>query len=111
MSLNFMKNICFSLLSLFILAGCENASNNTSLYDAVPENASVILHINDKESLNSNLKNNSLLGDLTKTKNYKSLSNKLAALEYVNTKGRIILSLLKDDNHGLQFTFATKYVP
>lgn len=110
MSLVFMKNICFSLLSLFILAGCENASNTTSLYDAIPENASVIFHINDKESLTSNLKNNTLLGDLAKTKNYKNLSNKLAALDYVNTTERIVLSLLKDTNDSLQFTFATKYV-
>lgn len=111
MSLVFMKNICFSLLSLFILAGCENASNTTSLYDAIPKNASVIFHINDKESLTSNLKNNTLLGDLAKTKNYKNLSNKLAALDYVSTNERIVLSLLKDTNDSLQFTFATKYVP
>ncbi|MBQ0768521.1 MAG: ribonuclease HII [Bizionia sp.] len=105
-----MKNIYFSLLSLFILAGCQNASNTTSLYDSIPENASVILHINDKESLTSNLKNNSLLADLADTKNYKKLPLKLAALDYLNTTERIVLSLLKDTNDSLQFTFATKYV-
>lgn len=111
MSLVFMKNIYFSLLSVFILSGCQNTSNTTSLYDAIPENASVILHIKDKESLTSNLKNNSLLGDLADTKNYDKLSQKLVALDYVNTTQRIVLSLLKDKNDSLQFTFATKYVP
>ena len=110
MSLAFMKNIYFSLLSLFILASCQNTSNTTSLYDSIPENASAIFNINDKESLTSNLKNNSLLTDLSDTKNYKKLPLKLAALDYVNTTERIVLSLLKDTNDSLQFTFATPYV-
>jgi len=110
MSLAFMKNIYFSLLSLFILASCQNTSNTTSLYDSIPENASAIFNINDKESLTSNLKNNSLLTDISDTKNYKKPPLKLAALDYVNTTERIVLSLLKDTNDNLQFTFATPYV-
>lgn len=111
MSLDFMKNIYFSLLLLIILSGCKNNSNTTSLYDSIPNNSSVIFHINDKESLTSNLKNNSLLDDLVQTKNYNRLSDKLAALDYVNTTDRIVLSVIKDDNDSLQFTFATKYIP
>ena len=111
-SINYiMKRINFALIFLILLVSCNNSSNNNaSIYDYIPEAASIIVTINDTESLETNINNNDFIGGISKSSVYKNVSKKLNHLNYINTENPVIVSFLKDENDSLQFTITTKQI-
>ncbi|WP_452225321.1 DUF3352 domain-containing protein [Lacinutrix chionoecetis] len=106
-----MKHFYFILLTSILLASCEsNNYKHASVYDYTPEKASVIVTVNDTESLQTNLNNNDFISGISKTSVYKTISKKLKHLEYISTTHPVVISFLKDDNDSLQFTIITKQV-
>ena len=107
-----MKNLSFTIVFFILLVSCNTNSNkNASEYDFIPEEASIIVIINDTESLETNLKNNGFINGLSKSSMYKNASKKLNHLALINTEHLIIISFLNDKNDSLQFTITTKQVP
>lgn len=107
-----MKNLSFTIVFFILLVSCNTNSNkNASEYDFIPEEASIIVIINDTESLETNLKNNGFINGLSKSSMYKNASKKLNHLALINTEHPIIISFLNDKNDSLQFTITTKQVP
>ena len=73
-----MKRINFALILLVLLVSCNNSSNkNASIYDYIPEAASIIVTINDTESLETNINNNDFISGISKSSVYKNVSKKL----------------------------------
>ncbi|MBU2939429.1 ribonuclease HII [Lacinutrix sp. C3R15] len=106
-----MKKIwsIFLLTTLFISCNTTNKHINTT--DYIPENASVILQVNNLESLKSNLENNDFLEGLSNSASYTSLSKKLKNLTYLNTTNPLFVCFNYDKKDSLQYTVITKQTP
>ncbi|AUC83610.1 ribonuclease HII [Lacinutrix sp. Bg11-31] len=106
-----MKRIYLILILLTLLFSCNsNSFKKASIYDFVPDDASIIVTINDTESLETNINNNAFINGIMPSSAYKSISKKLNYLEHINTENPVVLSFLKDKNDSLQFTISTKQV-
>jgi hypothetical protein len=106
-----MKQINLTLILLSLLVSCDISSyKNASVYDFIPEKASVIVTINDTESLETNLSNNGFIKSISKASVYKNVSKKLNHLKYLKTENPVIVSFLNDENKNLQFTITTKQI-
>ncbi|APX99568.1 DUF3352 domain-containing protein [Lacinutrix venerupis] len=106
-----MKRTYIVLIFLITLVGCNTISNKkASIYDYIPDQASIIATINDTESLETNINNNNFISGISKSSVYKNVSKKLNHLKYINTENPIIISFLKDDNDSLQFSISTKQI-
>jgi len=106
-----MKCIYLVLFFLVFLVSCSTHSNkNSSVYDFIPEHASIIVVANNTESLLANLKNNDFIKGVSKSSVYRNIAKKLNFLNYTKTENSVIISFLKDDNDSLQFTISTKHV-
>ncbi|MEJ6791870.1 MAG: ribonuclease HII [Lacinutrix sp.] len=107
-----MKYLSLTLLFFLLLVSCNtNLSKNTSEFNFIPDNASIIVSINNIESLETNLKNNGFIKDISKASVFKNISKKLNHLNYLNTENPVIISFLNDKNDSLQFTITTKQIP
>ena len=104
-----MKRISIILILLTLLVSCNsNSYKKTSIYDFIPDEASIIVTINDTESLETNLNNNGFISSLSSSSVYKNISKKLKHLDYLNTENPVVISFLKDKNDSLEFTISTK---
>ena len=74
--------------------------------DFIPENASVVLRINDFEVLKSDIKNNSFLSKLKNTKPYSFFNNK-ELFNHLNPTSNSLLCITETDNTS-SFTFITQ---
>jgi len=105
-----MKSICFNFLLFLCITSCSSERKNASIYDFIPEDAAVVLNINNTENLKSNLKNSNFIDAISSTKLSQNISKKLECLNYIKTPNTLVLSLLKDKNDSLQFAFSTKQI-
>ena len=106
-----MKRIYIILILSILLVSCDsNSYKKASVYDFIPTESSIIVTINDVENLEINIKNNAFINGLSSSSVYKSISQKLTHLEYINTENPIIVSFIKDKNDSLQFTISTKQI-
>ncbi len=106
-----MKNIWYSIIISVLLIGCSTNNKNASIYDFIPNDASVILNANTVESLKSNLNNNDFIQSISSTSRYESVSTTLSGLKYLNASNPTLISLSKDENDSLHFLFSTKLTP
>ncbi|WP_290697770.1 ribonuclease HII [Lacinutrix sp.] len=106
-----MKRIYPILILLMLLVSCKNSSNKkASIYDFIPDEASIIITINDTENLETNINNNAFINSVSNASAYKNIARKLNHLKYINTENPVIISFLKDKNDSLQFTITTKQI-
>ncbi|TYA53320.1 ribonuclease HII [Formosa maritima] len=104
-----MKRFFYSIFILLLITGCNVDNKISSPSDFIPENPSLVLKISNIESLNSNIRNNDLLNDLSISNIYKSITNKLEVFKHLNTNNDILLSFVEDEKDSLQYAFITKY--
>lgn len=106
-----MKRISIILILLTILVSCNsNSYKKASIYDFIPDEACIIVTINDTESLETNLNNNAFISSLSSSLVYKNISKKLKHLDYLNTENPVVISFLKGKNDSLGFTISTKQI-
>lgn len=104
-----MKNFCFLAFLLVITISCSTQKEDASLYDFIPEKASVVMSINNTEALKSSIKNSTFINTLTKSKIYNTLENKLSCLDYIKTDNPILISFVKNNKDSLDFVLSTRF--
>ncbi|MCW5517897.1 ribonuclease HII [Muriicola sp. Z0-33] len=85
------------LLVLVVLGcyGCKNEINEpSSILNFVPENAGVIVKINDISRLKSELKNNTFLSAVNNTRAYRELSEKAKLLDFIKSDTTALLAYI-----------------
>ncbi|MBQ0786503.1 MAG: ribonuclease HII [Oceanihabitans sp.] len=106
-----MKRIWNLFLISLLLISCNQTDKHINTTDYIPENASVIIQVNNLESLKSNLNNNDFLEGLQKSKSYTNLTNKLENLKHLNTTNPLFVCFSYDQKDSLQYTVITKQTP
>lgn len=104
-----MKGIFYFILITLFVTSCTTDRNHSNPSDFIPENASFILKVSDLESLKNNINNNHFLEELSKSETFSSVSKKLEALAYFETKTELLLCFAKDKNDSLQYAIITDY--
>ena len=102
-------NIRF-FISLFILlvVGCSQQQKKTSsLLDFIPQNAAVIVKINNLNGFKSDLKNNDFLSKLESFGVYQSVFNKIKHLDHVTSETESILAFSELGADNFEFTYVT----
>ncbi|MDO6596054.1 ribonuclease HII [Oceanihabitans sp. 2_MG-2023] len=100
----------FFLLSLLLIS-CNTKNKHINTTDYIPENASVIIQVNNLESLKSNFNNNDFLEGLNTSKSYTDLTKKIQNLKYLNTVNPLLICFNYDEKDSLQYTVITKQTP
>lgn len=103
-----MKNIWCVCVFTLVLLGCNNTNKNAVASDFIPQNSSIVLSINNLESLKSNLNNNHLLQELSKSEGYQKIDEKLQNLKLIKTDSPLLVCFSHDDQDSLQYTLITK---
>ena len=106
-----MKKIWNLFLISLLLISCNQTDKHINTTDYIPENASVIIQVNNLESLKSNLNNSDFLEGLQKSKSYTNLTNKLENLKHLNTTNPLFVCFSYDKKDSLQYTVITKQTP
>lgn len=100
---------------LFVFAllwGCaKDISLSKPLLDFVPENASVVIKINDLSALKSGLSSNTFFTDLHKTPTLKKALNKTRFLDFLNPKSKSILAFVENETKGFESIYLTNDSP
>lgn len=106
-----MKGIFKFILITFVFTSCSTDNKVSNPIGFIPENPTVIVKISNLESLKSNIENNDLLQNLSKSNSYKSISSTLDALNHLKTNNEILICFVKDKQDSLQYNFITKFQP
>ncbi len=105
-----MRNIWLLLSFVLIIYSCNNNKvHHSNLISLVPHNSSIIIKTNSIEGLNSALKNNSLLNELSEYGQLKNLEKHLQYLKHLKPSEAFLISLGKDENDSLQISIITRY--
>ena len=103
-----MKSFHFVFIFLLVF-GCQSSKkNDTKLSDFIPQNASVVLKINDLETFKNDLKNSAFISELSSVETYKTINQQLKKLEYLNTDNPVLISFETIDD-SLNYSLVTKY--
>lgn len=106
-----MKKIWSIFLLTTLLISCTTTNKHINTTDYIPENASVIIQVNNLESLKSNLDNNDILENLGNSAFYTKLKKQLANLKHLNTSNPLLVCFNYDKKDSLQYTVITKQTP
>lgn len=105
----------YRILSLFVFAmvlGCtEEVSLRKSLLDFVPENASVVIQINDLAAFKNGLSSNTFLTDLCKIQTFKKALDKTRFLDFVHPKTKSILAYIENKTGGFESIYIADDAP
>ncbi|WP_186987598.1 hypothetical protein [Constantimarinum furrinae] len=100
------------ILICLLLHSCGDATTKKKdLVDLLPENASVVFKIRNLETLQSDLKNNSLLAYFKKTGPYDFFTENANLIQHLKPKGESLLSLHKINDSVTAYTFLTRQGP
>lgn len=100
----------FSILVplLFLLFNCSDKDNSArTLLDYVPENAFLIVKIENHDAFKNTLENNDFLADLTTSNTYKNIHDKVQYLKYLSPKSESILALTETADKHFEFVYIT----
>lgn len=106
-----MKNFWYVLVIFIIAISCDSYKKQKDLSHYIPENASVILKINNLERFKSNLNNNNFLQTLSQVSDYKTIKNKLQYLNHISTKNPVFICFSSTEKDSLNYTIITKFQP
>lgn len=95
------------ILILFFSCKKEVTETNSQL-DYIPQNASIIIKINDFDIFKSELKNNNFLKEFKQTKHFATLADKVKLFDYIKPEQECILSLIEIGKESFEFLFKTK---
>ena len=97
--------LAFTLL-LFVILSCQKQKESTiPLLNFIPQNASVIIKINNLTKLKSELKNNDFLKPLATTTNYDHILGRIKALENIQSDTSGILAFTEIDSLKSEFIY------
>ena len=95
------------LLFLFIVGCSQQQKKASSLLDFVPQNAAIIIKINNLNGFKSDLKNNDFLSKLESFGVYKAIYNEIKHLDHVKSETESILAFSELGAGNFEFTFVT----
>ena len=102
-----MKKLFFAL-SLLLIISCNKSKTSTSkLSDFIPQDASVIVKINDLETFKSDFNNNEILSGLSESEPYATISEQLINFRQLKTVNHLLFCLERNQD-SLNFTLITK---
>ncbi|WP_419212536.1 ribonuclease HII [Maribacter sp. X9] len=103
-----MRYTLLYVLTLLLFTTCTTKpKNENSILDFVPKTSSILLKINDFESLREGLSSNEILGELESTRIYSKISDKIHPLEFLSEKKKGLLAFSVRDSVDFDFTFIT----
>jgi len=103
-----MRLILVFTLIVFSIVSCKKQKESTTpLLHYLPQNASVIIKINNLTKLKSELKNNDFLKPLVPTTNYDHILGRIKALEYVESDTSGILAFTEIDSLKSEFFYVS----
>jgi len=102
-----MKNIYLAFLIVLFITCKKEVAKTDSLLHYIPNNAALVIKINDFEVLKSDLKNNNFLKNLQKTEHYPKLISKIKPLESLDIKNKAIVSFVEVGKEKFEFLLQT----
>lgn len=103
-----MKRILI-LLFISLIIGCTTETpKEYSLLKFAPQNAAVVLQINDLESFRSELKNNQLLQSFKQPQFKQDFDAFVSYLQYLQPKSKSLLTFSEVGKDKFEYTFVTK---
>ncbi len=103
-----MTSRFFIGLVLLLVLGCGKQQNHTnSLLDFAPQNAVVLIKINDLNGFKSSLKNNNFISKFESFNIYSSIMKGVGQLDRVNTEAPSLLAFSELGKENYEFTFVT----
>ncbi|TNJ42601.1 ribonuclease HII [Tamlana fucoidanivorans] len=104
-----MRLFYFPLL-LVLFLGCTNLETKRStLLDFVPEQAEIIIKTSNIEALKGSIHNSDFLQNISKTKTYNALQQKIENLSFLNPEGDVLICLSKQKNDSIDFAIITRF--
>ena len=102
-----MKNSILVLL-FFLLLSCSDKDNTAlPLLSYVPENAFLIIKIENHEAFKNTIESNDFLSDLATSTTYKSILEKVQYLKYLSPKSESIIALSETTDKQFEFVYIT----
>lgn len=101
-------HILFILILLGLISCAEQQPKEGSLLAYIPENASVVIKINDIKAFYQECKDNAVLAELGQLDLGKKVATSLAPLSYIHSSQEGMLSLNIDSLNTLHFTFVSQ---
>ncbi|NND78675.1 MAG: ribonuclease HII, partial [Maribacter sp.] len=98
------------IISLFIVLalGCSMPQEKTSsLLDFIPQNAAIVVKINNLDGFKSDLKNNEFLSKLESFGMYKSVADEIKNLAHIKSENESLLAFSELGADNFEFTFVT----
>ncbi len=103
-----MKYRLLLLVTILFLFGCEKeVGTSASLLDFIPQNAAIVIKINDLNGFKSELKNNEFISKLESFEIYKSIYQEVKHLDYVKSDSESLLAFSELGEGNFEFTFVT----
>ncbi|MDV7138296.1 ribonuclease HII [Maribacter sp. TH_r10] len=103
-----MKSIPIIGLILLLTIGCSQKQNTTvPLLDFIPENAAIVIKINNLDGFKSDLNNNEFLTLSESFETYKTISKEIKHLDLVKTQSESLLAFSALGADNFEFTFVT----
>ena len=94
-----MRQFLYAFCLLILLSNCTNKSNGIKkLSHYIPDNSAIIFKTNSLETLESSLKNNDFINELSSTKLIDNLRNELKKFDSLNIKNESIICISNDNN-------------
>jgi len=104
-----MRFKIFTILTFILLLGCsqENATTH-SLLSYVPDNASIIIKINNLDSLKNEINTNDFISKMKSWKVFSKTKNKVTPLKYITSNTKGILSFTELGKENYEFFYITE---
>ncbi len=100
-----MRQFLYTFCLLILLSNCTNNSKtNKKLSHFIPDNSAIIFKTNSLETLESDLKNNNFISELTSANLLSNLKEMLNKFDSLKIKNKAIICISNDNN----FSFITK---
>ncbi len=97
----------YTLIFLFLVGCSQQQKKASSLLDFIPQNAAVIVRINNLNGLKSDLKNNEFLIAMESFGVYKSILKDIEHLDNVTSESESLLAFSELGVDNFEFTFVT----
>ena len=95
-----------TILILFTNCTSKKDSEN-SILDLIPHNASLVIKVNDFETLKEEFSNNDLLKKIENLQPLSKINSKLKPLNYLTNQKKGVLAFIAADSINLDFTYIT----
>ena len=97
-----------SLILLFCFSCAKQDYKELPLLQYVPENASLIIKINDFQKFKETIKSHSFLADLKSSKVVKEIIQTTSYLNYISSKSEGLLTFTEVGSNNFEFAYITK---